>query len=425
MSIMRYVTENGLTVFLAPMRGAKTITGLFVVRAGWKYEREDEIEVAHFHEHMGFKGTQRRPTAFHISSEIERVGGSANAFTGEETIAYFIKAPARHHEMVLDVLADIVLNPILDPEEIEREKGPVKEEWNMYRASPFAKLKMIIVPKLLFGGHSLAHIPTDNDIDRVNRETLLAYMEDLFVGPNSAVVCAGRIPKPAVFLAELARHFAALPSYSPRRQAPVFRDRQRAPRIQLVNQDMDQILVTLAVKCPPIHYPRREALNVLSVILGGGMSSRLFLEIRERRGLAYGIQSDLDLQRDIGILSVSAGLNVKKWKEGVRLIMEELNRLRTVEVADEELSRAKEIIIAREEMSSETSDAVAGKIARNWALLGEPEDAATDPARIKAVRAEDIQRVAAEIFRNDRLNLAVLGPVASNERALRSIVKFA
>src|SRR3989338_8738668 len=424
MEILSRVLDNGLTVFLVPMAGTKTLTGMFIVRAGTKYQNENEVEIAHFLEHMAFKGTPRRPRTIDITSALEGIGGNCNAFTGTDFIAYYIKVPARHSKLLMNVLSDIILNPLFAPEEIEREKGPVKEELLMAKASPSGNLNYLVMPEMLFGNHTLAGLRTEEDIDKINRGTLLCYFSDPFCGPNAAVAIAGNISNPETFFTRLGQVFHGLPYRVPKRQTVPFVETQIAPRIKIVNQDIPQTLLALCIKCPSIQSPLRGAINLLNVVLGSGMSSRLFTKVRERRGLAYAIRSELDLMVAIGTFSVFAGLNQQRWQEGLRIILEQLRLLRDKGISKKELTRAQNMIFGRLAMASENSEFLAESVAESWALLGEAECLEKKINRIKTVTIDDVRQAAKEILRADRMCIAVAGPHEGEKETILKMLNF-
>lgn len=424
MKIISRRLSNGLTVALMPLEGATTITGVFVVRAGWRYETSGIAGVAHFLEHMAFKGTTRRPTPFHIASELDGMGAVYNAFTNEEAILFYIKAPSRHSAKVCDILSDIVCHPLLLPEEIERERGPIHQEYAMHYVEPVLRLCSIELPNLMFGDHPAGWfgIGNDEEIDRVNQDMLRAYLKDLFVGLNGAVTFAGKITDYSALMKKVSSFFGALPFSGERKVKLPYVETQTEPQVRIIGPEMKQTLVAIGIKCPSYSYEYRNALHVLHVILGGGgFSSRLFREIRERRGLAYEIHTSLDLQQDLGIFEVFAGFSFDRWMEGVKVIMEQMRLIRDALVINEELARAKEMIRSQSEMSLEQSDHLARDIGAHWAFTGRIEDPMKMVRDIQRVTPQDVQHAAREVLRNDRLSLVVLGAKQDEKGTIRDI----
>lgn len=415
--------ENGLSVFLVHIPSARTVCTVFVVYAGWGYEIPGvNVGVSHFGEHMGFKGTTRRPTARDIAYEIEGVGGEGNAVTNIESIRYFVYMPARHSELAIDIVSDLVLNPRLRVKDIELEKTPIKEEYAGVLDNPEAVLSGVFLNKLLFGDHPLGWIGTGTkeDIEKIDRDLIISYMKDFFTGPNSAVICAGNIGDPERLFEVISGYFGGLPSSPPHRQRKLFKDDQTDLRVQLVEKDLEQTLVGVAVKDILIH--DRYALVVLDTILGRGMGSRLFLNIRDRLGLVYDVYSDLDVHADVAVFSVFAGLDPAEWKKGLKAIIDELKLIREKGVNEEELLRAKEMLLADIEIALERPDRLALGLAESWSVNGKIIDFFDIERFIKAVSASDIASLTDRLFRAEKLNCVVLGASPSEEEEARAIL---
>lgn len=426
MKIVSRVLPNGLKVFLAPMRGVKSLTGLFVVKAGWRYETEKELNgLSHFLEHMAFKGTKKRPTARDISTEIESRGAGTNACTGEESILYYIKSASRFKEMVYDVLSDIVSNPLLDQTEIDREAGTIIEEIRFYESTPMRYVGELW-PKLLYGDQPAGcnGLGTEETVRSFKREQFVDYMEQLYTAPNSAVILAGRLENEEKEVAAMEQYFHNLSLQPPERiKLPVI-EFQTEPGLLLLPKAIEQTWVYLGVRGYSAQNKERYALKLLGIILGGGMSSRMFLEIRERRGLAYAVSSGCDFQSDIGSFYIYAGLNSKKIREAIKVILDEYQKIASEKVLEEELQKAKDFLRGRTELALEDSNSVAHWIANDFVLRGKVSDPPRELKKYEAVTPEDIQRVAMDIFKNEKLNLAIIGPHAKDEEQIRKLLRF-
>lgn len=426
MKIVSRVLPTGLRVFLIPMRGVKSLTGLFVVKAGWRYETEKEIQgLSHFLEHMAFKGTRKRPTAQDIATEIEGKGADTNASTGEESIFYYIKSASRFKEMVYDVLSDIVLSPLLDQAEIDMEAGTIIEEIRFYESTPMNHVVQLW-PKLLYGDQPAGAngLGTEETVRSFKRNQFVDYMQQLYTASNSAVILAGRLEDEDKEMMAMEQYFQNLSLQPPERTMPSVVELQAEPKLLLLSKDIEQTWVLLGVRAYSIQNKERYALRLLSIILGGGMSSRMFIEIRERRGLAYAVRSDCDFQSDVGSFYTYAGLNSQKIREAIRVILDEYQKIASEKVPEKELRKAKDFIKGRTELALEDLSAVAHRIANDFVLRGEVFDPQKELKKYEAVSAEDIQRVAKDIFKNEKLNLAMIGPHAENEEQIRELLKF-
>ena len=423
MKIERRRLENGLRVFFVHIPSARTLCAVFIVRAGWRYERQGiDVGVAHFLEHESFRGTSRRPTPWDISCEIEGVGGSSNAVTGPENIRYWVYAPARHGELAVDIVSDMVTNPLLEEEGIEIERGSIKEEQKGLLISPDSLLSEIFLPGLLFGDNPLGWvgIGTEEEIDKIDRDLMISYMNDLFTAPNSAVICVGKIQDADRLLEIIGNSFGSFPAYPPRRRKNRYRDNQTDMRLGLVERKIEQTLLGISFKLSPVR--NRYALEILSTILGRGMSSRLFLNIRDRLGLAYAIHSNLSMYPDIAILSVLAGLDRAKWKDGLKAIVEELRLIREENIGEEEIDKAKEMMIAEIEFSLERPDMLALRLASSWSLSRKIQNPELVAKFIRSVTAADVTLVAGELFKAYKINCAVIGASLDEEEEVREIL---
>jgi predicted Zn-dependent peptidase len=407
---------NGLRVITSPMPAAKSVAVMVMVAAGSRYETKPTSGIAHFAEHMFFKGTEKRPTAKDISAEVDGIGGEFNAFTGKEYTGYYIKCAAEHRELALDVLADQLLSSRFDPEEIEREKGVIIEELNMYVDTPRDHVDSVY-DQLLFGDQPLGWdiIGTKDTIRAAQRDTFLSYL-DQWYAPRRLVVGAGGAVDDGV-VAEVERHFGHLADRSTGDALPV-EVVQTEARVRLATRDSDQAHLRLGVRGIQTTSPDRYAMQVLTAILGGGMSSRLFTEVRERLGLAYYVYGYHQSYADAGTLFAQAGVDTERIDQAVSTIVKEFRTMASETVPADELRRCKNYLKGRLVLQLEDPRGLLMFGLRREVLenrLAEPEELLE---AIEAVTADDIQRLAQQIIVDDGLNFALVGPFDDQQRFL-------
>ncbi|MHB0868704.1 MAG: M16 family metallopeptidase [Chloroflexota bacterium] len=410
------VLDNGLRVVATPMPHTRSASISVFVNAGSRYEGDLIAGISHFVEHMLFKGTNHRSTPKEISEAIEGVGGVLNAATDKELTVYWAKVPAQHLELASDVLSDNLLNSRLDPVDIEREREVIVEELSMVNDSPTDLVNMMI-DEVVWPAQPLGRdtAGTRESVARISREDLLRYMAGQY-GPLSTVVAiAGQITLEQV--EEITnRHFGHWSSPATGSWFPAI-DGQSGPRVSLKSKRTEQANLCLAVQGLPSEHPDRYAQDVMNTILGEGMSSRLFLQIREKLGLAYDVHSYVNHFRDTGSQVVFAGVDTRKANQTVQAILEEMAKLRQ-DIPEEELTRAKESMKGRLQLRLEDTRSVASwtgaqELLRNTIMTVDEAIQVID-----SVTSEDIRRVACHLFARDRLNLAVVGPYRSEDRFL-------
>ncbi len=407
---------NGLRVVTAPQPQSQSVAVMVMVAAGSRYETRPTSGIAHFAEHMFFKGTENRPTAKDISAEVDGIGGEFNAFTGKEYTGYYIKCAAEHRQLALDVLADQLLRSKFDPEEVEREKGVIIEELNMYVDTPRDHVDSVY-DHLLFGDQPLGWdiIGTKETIRNASRQTFLDYLDAWYTPRRLVVGAAGAVDDG--FADEVAAQFGHLvdrPTGEPAADDSV----QTAARVSLDTRDSDQAHLRLGVRGIQTTHPDRYVMQVLGAILGGGMSSRLFTEVRERNGLAYYVFAHHAAYHDTGTLFSQAGVDTDRIDLAVTTILKEFRAMAAAPVADDELRRVKNYLKGRTVLSLEDSRGLISFGLRREVLenqLVEPQEVLDG---VEAVTAADIQRLAEQIMVTDGLNFSLVGPFDSEERFL-------
>ncbi len=400
--------KSGLRYITVPIKGTKTATILVMVGTGSKYENKNNNGISHFLEHMFFKGTKKRPTTLAISSEIDELGGDFNAFTSKEYTGYYVKADSDKIEKAIDVVSDMIINSKLDVKEIEREKGVIIEEMNMYKDNPMAYIEDLF-EECLYGNQPAGWdtIGTKKNILRFKRKDFTDYLKSQY-GINNMIVCvAGNIKKGAKNKIE--KYFSKLPKEKFKDKKMVI-EKQTEPKIKIHYKKTDQTNLSLGVRAMPVNHKDEYIVKMISILLGGSMSSRLFIELRERRGLAYYVRSQAEFYTDTGYLTTQAGVPVKQLEEAIKIILREYKKITTTLVSEKELQRIKDLFKGRMAIFQEGSDNVASWYGRHIVLRGKALTPDEFIKKMLDVKAEDIRRVARKIFIDEGLNLAVIGP---------------
>jgi predicted Zn-dependent peptidase len=409
----RHVLDNDLRVLTADLPEAQSVTCMVMLAAGSRYETAETNGIAHFSEHMFFKGTEARPTARQIAGEIDAIGGEFNAFTGKEYTAYYVKCAAEHRDVALEVIVDMLRNSRFDADEIEREKGVIVEEMNMYFDTPRDYIGGVY-ESLLYGDQPLGWdiIGRKETVQSATRDTFRSYLDRWYHPPRMVLGLGGRIGADAV---ERARELLGdLPSVETGAPGPV--QPHADGRVRVFTKQSDQAHVILGVPSLPLAHPDRYALQVLATVLGGGMSSRLFTEVRERRGLAYYVFGMNHSYTDAGSLHAQAGVDIKRIDEAVTTIATELRTIAANAVPADELEKARNFAKGRFVLQLESPQGLILFGLRREVLEGSAPDLQEVLDGLNAVTAEDVQRVARELIADERLRLAVIGPFDDAER---------
>jgi predicted Zn-dependent peptidase len=414
----RETLGNGLRILTARMDGAPSVAAFVGIAAGSRYERAEAAGIAHFAEHMFFKGTERRPTARDIASEIDGIGGEFNAFTGKEMTAYYVKCAAASADVAIDVLSDMVLASRFDADEIEREKGVIVEEINMYLDTPRDLIGQVH-DDVRFGATPLGRpiIGTKETVRAATRETFMSYLGDWY-RPERIVVGLGGAVTDAMVAAVAERFGGLAATPTPPRPETVLPDLD-GPVVRIERRDSDQAHLILGVGGHPAGHADRYVVAALQTILGGGMSSRLFTEVRERRGLAYYVFAHHAAYADTGALLVQAGVDTGRIDLAVETIWQELRRIAAEPVPADELAKAKRYLTGRTVLGVEDPRGMILHGLRRELTEGRAVELEEVFAGIEAVTLDDLARVAADLIRLDRATLAVIGPF-DDEAPLRA-----
>jgi predicted Zn-dependent peptidase len=413
--------DNGLRIITVNMPHTRSVCVCLFIGVGSRYETGAQAGVSHFVEHLLFKGTQRRPTARDIAGAIEGVGGILNGGTDKELTVYWCKVARSHFPLALDVLVDMLLHARFDPVDIERERQVIIEEINMSRDVPSQQVNMLI-DELLWPGHPLGQdiAGSRESVAALSRDMMLDYLQAQYLPASSVVAIAGNIQHDEMVTA-LSQALGSWTSQTERSGYSAYKP-ELAQRLKIETREIEQAHLCLALPGLSLFHPRRYAFDLLNVILGEGMSSRLFAEIRDRLGLAYSIHSYVDHFLDSGSLAVYAGTEPKNLKTAIEAILEQLAQLKET-VPEAELSKAKEMAKGRLLLRMEESRSVAGWVGGQEVLLERILTVDQVIAIIDAITAEELQELARELIVGSQLRLAVVGPVAGDE-SLEALLKL-
>ena len=409
----RHTLDNGLRLLTANIPTAQSVTCMVMLAAGSRYETPETSGIAHFAEHMFFKGTERRPTARMVSGEIDAIGGQLNAFTGKEYTAYFVRCAAESRDVALDVIVDMLRNSKFDSEEIEREKGVIVEEMNMYYDTPRDYIGNVY-DQLLYGDQPLGWdiVGREDSVRAATRDTFMSYLGNWYQPSRMVLGLGGRVGDDA--LARASELFGDLPVGVTGEPTPM--QPHADGRVKLFTKRSDQAHIILGVPSRPLDHPDRYVLQLIGTILGGGMSSRLFTEVRERRGLAYYVGASNFSYTDAGSLYAQAGVDIKRIDDAITTILAELRKIAAESVPADELEKARSFTKGRFVLELESPQGLIMFGLRREVLEGRAPDLEEILRGVDAVTVEDVQRVASEIVRDDALRLAVIGPFEDQDR---------
>ncbi|MFP4539457.1 MAG: M16 family metallopeptidase [Candidatus Paceibacterota bacterium] len=400
--------SNGVRLVTIPMKDNPTVTVLVMTEAGTVNEPDGKHGLAHFLEHMAMKGGEKYKTPYAVSSTLDSVGASSNAFTGQEYTGYYAKGHPKHFSTLLDVISDVYLNPRVDEEELSKERGVIVEEINMYKDTPKAYVQDLFY-QALYGDQPVGRHPlgTIDTVKGLKREDFLAFMKKHYVSGKTLVVVAGGFDQKKVEK-EVSERYGKMPSVKAG-GTPAVKGGQKEPRFLVERKETDQLHIDLGVRALKASDKTVPVLMVLNSVLSGGMSGRLFQKLREEMGVCYYVRSVADLNRKHGLLAVMAGVDPQRFEEVIDAIMVELKTLRDELVDEKELKKAKEHLIGRMSLDLESSDSVAEFFIEQEILTGVQKTPQQIAKEIRAVTSADVRKLARRIFTNDRLAAAVVG----------------
>jgi predicted Zn-dependent peptidase len=415
MQYEKHTLKNGVRVILAPEDSSSTATVLILVGTGSRYETRENNGISHFLEHMFFKGTEKRPSAIDISHELDEIGGIHNAFTGKEHTGYWVKTSAKNVSIALDIISDVFLNATFKTKEINRERGAVIQEIGRFEDMPERRVGEYF-ETLLYGDTPLGWdiAGSRENVLNIKRMNFLAYLNRQYRSENIVVCIAGGFNKNKIF-SYIQKNFSDIPSGFKRSFESV-NENQKEPRIFIKKKITDQTHLVVGVRSFDMFSEKRYALTLLATVLGGGASSRMHAEIREKRGLAYWTHTFSDYYLDVGYLATYCGTGNDTFEKSLSLIIKEYRKIARNNVDTKELKKAKEYVKGRLAMGLESSDEIAMFLGDQEVLRGEIVSPDVIAKKIDRVSAKEIREVAKEIFCSNRLNLAAIGPNIDEEK---------
>lgn len=418
-----FTLSNGLRVVFVDTQAFPTLTTLLLIGAGSRYENSETNGIAHFFEHMPFKGSEKYPSTYAISSTIEGLGGNFNAFTAKDHTGYWVKATSDHFPTIVELLSDILLHPLLKDDEIEREKGVIIEEMNMYEDSPAERVGEIF-EQLLYPHHPLGYdiLGTKETVTSFKRKDFLAYMNRFYYPQNVVLAVAGGLNDAQSvglgkdlslkkYLGIIEKHFGGWTGKGAI-ELNAITETQSGPQLVVRHKKTEQAHYCLGFRTFSFYDERKYALSILAAVLGGGMSSRLFTEVREKRGLCYYISTGRQLYHDCGNIVTQAGVvnDENKIRESIVVTLEEHKKVKQGELKEEEMRMAKALIKGRLLLSMEKSENVASFFGNDLVLRQDIELVEDVIKRIDQVSREDVIELANVIFTPSALNFSLVGP---------------
>ncbi len=410
---------NGIKVILSPNAATRAVSMLVLVKVGSRFEKGSSNGVSHFVEHLMFKGTQKRPSTLIISRELDSIGADYNAYTGKESTGYYIKAESTHLPMLADMLADMTTNSLFAKEEVERERGTILEEINMYLDNPMAKVEDLFEEDLFGSASSLGRhvIGTPPAIKHMKRRELVNYWQKHYHANNIIISISGNFQK-ARTLSILQKQFGSIKRGKRNRVKPLASNISKQA-FTAHRKETSQCHAVLGF--PGVSYEHKDkyALGLLSIILGGNMSSRLFIQVRERLGLCYFIRSSSDTMEDTGTFTIQAGLDLKKFDKAMAAIATELADIKTNGVNGDELQSAKEYVKGKMALSQEDSLDVASFYAGQALFARKIQTPEEVFRKVDKVRLADVKKAANRILDRKKLHLTTLSPFKSVKQFAR------
>ena len=417
------VLKNGVRLITVPDSRTKAATVFVLYRVGSRYEQKKYNGVSHFIEHMMFKGTKRRPSTAQISRELDAVGADYNAFTGKDFTGYYVKIDSRHFDLALDMLHDMLYHSKFENKELQQERKVIMEEIHMYHDNPMRRIDDLI-EEVLFKDSSLGwDIAGNNEsMHAVTQAVMLAYKNAYYTPERTVVVVAGNIGLKAE--EKIAKLFGGAVKRRSAKDFARYAGKHEGLRVAIEYKEVDQIQFALAFPSYSHTDERLPALALLANILGGTMSSRLFIRIRERLGLAYFVRAMAEPYEDTGFFMIRAGLTKARIDEAIKAICKELANIRKEGVTAAELKRAKENLRGRLVLELEDSSDLAGFFGRQELYTRKIKTAEEKFAEYEAVTVADIRAVAKDIIRRRRASLALIGPFKDQERHIAKLVRI-
>ncbi len=415
--------SNGLNVLLVPNKSIDSVNVSVFFRVGSRCEVPDLSGISHFLEHMFFKGTKKRPEARIISEAVDSVGGEMNAFTSYEYTGYYIKVAKQHSEVAVDVLSDMMINSKFEEKEINRERNVIKEEIKMYEDTPQVCIWRFW-NQVLYRDHGLGRdiAGVFETVDNVNKKNIIHYRDEYYSVANGLIVVVGNFSETTMI--KLLEKYWSKIGQGHKSIYSGLTETQEKPDLLLHKKVTSQTNFCVGVRTYKAFHPDHFVTHLISVILGQGMSSRLFINVRERRGLAYSISSSVDNYADAGNLVVKTGTDVKKAGEALAVILKEFSRIKKEKVEARELLKAKEYWKGKLIISLESPETIANIVGMQELMFGKVLSPEKMMAKIDEVTEADVMRVAKDIFVPEKLNMAIIGPYKNDNDFKRVLNNF-
>ena len=413
--------QSGLRVVTEKLEGTKAVTVLVLAGAGSRYENQELRGISHFLEHMFFKGAKKYKNTKEVSEAIDSVGGTFNAFTGKEYAGYYVKVASSSFEVACDVLSDMLVHATFPQEEIEKERGVILEELNMYQDTPMYQIGWNF-ERLVFGDQPLGwdQIGTKELIKGVNNEDFMKYRNELYTPDNLVVAVAGNVEHDDAV--KMVQKYFEMEEAKKAYDFDEYREMDGG-KVHLTEKKTEQAHVAVGFPGYAATHKDHWVKRLIAVILGGNMSSRMFLGVREAKGLSYYIHTSTDNYQDTGAIVTNAGVDLKRIDEAIEGIIHEYKLLRDEGVSEAELNKSKAYLRGRLVLNLEDSEEFAHMLAKYELLYGEVKTIDQVLKMIDAVKVEDIKRVAEDLFVADKMKLAVIGPYGDKER-FEQLLKF-
>ncbi len=422
MKYNKRILPNGLTIIEVPSTDAESVVVDIFVKTGSRSETKKENGISHFLEHFLFKGTKKYPSALDISTLVDSIGGEMNANTGKEHTQYFIKASSKYFSTIFEVLTDMIQNPLLDAVELEKEKGVIVEEINMYKDTPMAEIDNIL-EGLMWPDTALGRdiAGSKDTVTKFTQDMFLSYIQRHYQTRNMIIGISGKYKQKELdFLID--KYWKKWPK-KPFHNWDKVIDDQKSPRVKVVYKETEQAHISIGFKAYPYGDDKNTGASLLSSVLGGGMSSRLFMEVRERSGLAYYVRAYPGSYQDTGNFTISAGVKVEFVEKAITIILEELKKLKYIPVHDQEIQKARDYIKGKSTLALEDN-----QVRLDWFLeraafykkITTPDEAFV---KLDKVTAKDVLNIANDLFTEKNLSLAVIGPYKDDKR-FKDVIKL-
>ena len=410
--------KNNIDVISFLMPFTETVTVLTLVKIGSRYEEERLQGISHFLEHLFFKGTKKRPTTIEIAHELDNMGAEFNAFTSKEYTGFYITAASKYIDIILDILSDILLNSLFKEEEIQKERGAVIEEMNMFQDTPMRYIGDVF-EELLYGDTPLGRkvIGAKKTLNNMKRDDFINYFKENYNSQNIIISIAGKFENLNL------EKFLGNIKMGKKSEYEKYTDNQKIPQVFIMDKKTDQAQVAIGYKTFSVFDKRRTILDVLATILGGGMSSRLFTEVRERRGLCYFVRTFAEHYLDQGYIGTFSGVTLNKIDKAIKIILQEHKKIIKYEISPKELNKAKEYIKGKFLLSAEGSYDIAHFIGMEKLILDRVISIEDYFKEIQGVTTIAIKKIAQEIFIPEQLNLAIIGPFKNEENRFQKLIQ--